>query len=371
MSFFRPQDKMILMNSNEDMGGYGLPFKSMDTPLLIRMRDECGISIVEEQIYWHDIEKGIGQYDWTLPDKQVKRVRDAGLRLLLCAPVTVPTCLPVDWYWKTKEGYVGYFGLSFWKDEAQQYELEFIKKVIERYSDSETHVIYHGFLGGECIMPNHPSFYDDAALANFRARYGANTAPNYGPPHTPEYPQERSFALDERTTEWLRDAVIKHHLLIQEPFKAQFNEVWDDAQPMIAKQSEANGNSAQYALHKAYTEKWPDVEQWLLMYTYFGNGEWSASEIERLRDDFNCKVIVEANYCEGLWSPPPTVVTAIEKKFQGQIVCPLHPFRGHTEMEPKMMAVIKWANDLWTTPGLLENTPPEIREQWNTIGWTE
>jgi hypothetical protein len=335
------------MNSNEEIGGYGLQFISMGTKQLIEMRDKCGIEVVQEQVYWHDIEKTRGSYDWSLPDKQVNRVINAGLRLILCAPITVPMCLPNDWYWRTQAGWITNSGLSFWHEEAQQYELDFIKRLIDRYSDSNINIIYHGFLGGESVMPNYPSFYDPEAIKDFKSRYGKDAIPAHGPANTPKSPQAISFSLDANTKSWLRDAVVKHHLFMQEPFKNRSNEVWDDLQPVIGNQSEANGNFAQYDIHTAYKDKWPDTEQWLLMYTYFGNGQWSADQIEKLRNDFDCKVIVEANYVEGLRDDPHTYDLAIEKGFQGQIVCPLHPFREHKIMEPWMFEQIKIANNKW------------------------
>jgi hypothetical protein len=116
----------------------------------------------------------------------------------------------------------------------------------------------------------------------------------------------------------------------------------------------ANGNFAQYDIHKAYTEEWPNVEQWMLMYTYFGNGPDSMQDVDRIRTEFNCKVIVESNYCEGLRDPPPTYQTAIEKGFRGQIICPLHPFRAHKQMEPWMWEIIKVANTAWKSSRIQE-----------------
>ena len=340
MSFLRSEDRMILMNSNAEMGGYGLKFTSMDTPDLKRVRDECGVTVAEEQVYWHDVEKTRGQYDWSLPDRQVDRVLKAGLRLILCTPISVPKCLPKEWYWMEKGKRSNQFShLSFWHADAQNYQRAFIEKIIERYSGDDVHVIFHGFLGGESVMWNSPGFFDVAAIADFKARYGADEMPVVGLP-------KDAFPLSPETREWLSDAVVRHHVFMQEAFMKQHNEVWDDLQPNIAKQSEANGGFAQYAIHEAYKEKWPDVEQWLLMYTYWSNGPQSAGEIDRLITDFGCKVIVEANYCEGL---PRTTELAIAKGFHGQIVCPLHPFRAHTSMEPWMYGVIKEACDLWKT----------------------
>jgi hypothetical protein len=338
MSFLLDSEYMILMNSNADIGGYGLPFISMDANQLKRVKDETGITVAEEQIYWHDIEKTRGQYDWRLPDKQVKRVQDAGMRLILCAPITIPHHLPDDWFWKDERGNIVRHGLSFWNAEAQDYQREFIKKVIERYSGPDTSVIFHGFLGGESVMHNHPAFFDNAAIANFKQRYGSHAMPVVG---------GAPFPLSPETREWLRDVVVNHHLFMQEAFRHQFNEVWDDLQPLIATQSEANGNFAQYDIHAAYSKTWPDVEQWMLMYTYFGNGPDSIAEVRRIVHDHNCKVIVEANYCEGLRDTPHTYDLAIEEGFRGQIVCPLHPFRAHKIIEPWMYEVIKSANDAW------------------------
>jgi hypothetical protein len=206
-------------------------------------------------------------------------------------------------------------------------------------------------------MTNQPGFFDLCALDDFRQRYGADRKP-YAAPATPRphpgYPFPMPFMLDDNTRAWLYDAAIRHHLFMQEPFRAQFNEVWDDLQPVIGSQSEANGNLVQYDLHKAYRETWPDTEQWLLMYTYFGNGPWSAEYMAKVIKDWDCKVIVEANYCEGLVGTPSTTNLAIELGFDGQIVCPLHPFRSHRKMEPWMFDAIKIANEKWKNSRIRE-----------------
>jgi|WetSurSiteA1Bulk_404760.scaffolds.fasta_scaffold14787_3 hypothetical protein len=351
MSFLTKNDSMILMNSNQEIGGYGLPFISMDTNELARLRDECGFTVVQEQMYWHDVERQKGQYTWTLPDKQVERVKKAGMKLILCAPITVPTFFPDDWYWAMSNGAPMHSGLSFWNLEAQNYQRDFCQMVIDRYSADDVSVIFHGFLGGESVMYNHPAFYDPHAIRSFEQWYGAGQRPIAGGPlpsgQPADFGEPVPFALDYKTTPWFVDAIVKHHRMMQDVFRKPHNEVWDDLQPLIGQQSQANGNFAQPDIHLAYSIGWPDVEQWLLMYTYFGNGPKNADIIDGYREKYGCKVIVEANYCEGLILPPPTYITAIEKGFDGQIVCPLHPFRGHKTVEPWMIEAMKKANDAW------------------------
>jgi hypothetical protein len=335
MSFFTKEDKIILMNCNADMGGWNLKWYSMDTDEIKSVRDRCGVTVGLEQIYWHDIEKSPGVYNWSLPDRQVKRNLDAGMRLILCTPFSVPTCLPQDWYWKSPYPCQDHLGLSFWHPEAQEYERDFLEKVIARYSGADVHVIFHEFLGGEQVMWNMPSFYDKMALADFKEKYGGE--PVVGSP-------KDAFPLSPETREWLREKIIEHFIFMQPVFMKQHNEIWMDLQPNIAFQSEANGNFARYDIHKAYLETFPDAEQWLMMYTHWGNGPAHAENVQMFMRDFGCKVIVEANYCEGLAETAPL---AIESGFQGQVVAPLHPFREHKTMEPWMYDVIKGAYDLW------------------------
>lgn len=330
---------MILMNCNDKCGAWGLKWISLKQSDLRRIRDQCGVTVVEEQIYWNQVEKKRGSYDWSISDRQVNRVLGAGMKLIMCVPMAIPGGLPNEWYWKGKGGGINKSGLSYWNADAQAYQRAFVERVIERYSGPGISFIYHGFLGGESAMWNNPVFFDDAALADFKQKYG-------GTPEAADSTADPPFALSPNTKEWLRDGVVSHHLFIQEPFMKQHNEVWDNLQPNIALQSEANGNYAQYDIHQAYKETWPDVEHWLLMYTYWNNGPWSAEQIDRLVEDFDCKVIVEANYCESL---PGTTELALDKGFFGQIVCPLHPFRNHARMEPWMYDAIKQAVNLWKT----------------------
>jgi len=344
MSFLKPTDSMILMNSNADIGGYGLTWYSMDTPELIRLRDECGFTVVEEQIFWHDVERLVGQYNWILPDKQVERVKRAGMKLILCAPDSVPSCLPPEWYLRYVGDTTSRNYLSIWNKEAQEYERNFLQEVIKRYGGADVSVIFHGFLGGESALENTATWFDHAALKDFEQKFGAGARPV---DYTPSGRQYDPGELAEPTKTWLRDAVVARHVFIQEAFVGQHNELWCDLQLLIAWQSQSNGNFAQPWIHKAYRERWPDAEQWLLLYTYWGNGPDNAVYVDKLRADFGCKVIVEANYCEGLRDQPSTVPAAIAKGFQGQIVCPLHPFRGHATNEPWMIEIMKRANDQW------------------------
>lgn len=333
---FFNDEYMIIQNSNATIGGYGFKYYDLDTPQLKLIKDNCGINVVQESVFWHDIEKSQGNYNWSLPDLQIGRVLNAGMKAMVCVPISVPKFFHDDWYWAKRGNKVDKLGLSFWNPEAQEYQRNFIKIFIERYKSPNVNMIFHGFLGGESVMWNDPGFYDVYAITDFKNKHS-------GLPETREAPQK----LIQPARDWLRDAVVQHHLFMQDAFVKQYNELWDALQPNIGLQSEANGNFAQYDIHKAYAETYPSATQYLLMYTYWSNGEWSANQINKIIKDFKCKVIVEANYCEGLAGTPSTTDLAIELGFHGQIVGPLHPFRGHKEIEPWMYEIMKVSNEKW------------------------
>jgi hypothetical protein len=340
--FLKPDEHMVLFNSNDDIGGYGLRFISHDEEGLRRIKDETGVGVASELVYWHAIEKEMGKYDWSLPDKQVNRCIKAGMRLLLCTPNTVPTCLPDEWYSHTSQGnrYQGI--LSFWHPDAEAYQQQFLQAMVNRYGCSDVNIVYHGFLSGESYLWNVPVYHDKAATQDYQKRFGIQGS-------IPEYENNK---LDQFMRDWISDAVVSHYLKMHEVLVGQFNEVWDSTQYIIALQSETNGNFARPAVLKAYRERWPEASIWLLQYTYWLNGKENADYVDDLLEKYDCKTIVEANYCEDL---ARTVEMAVlgglneksPERWHGQIVCPLHPYRGHRKMEPWMYQVIKEANDKW------------------------
>lgn len=341
--FLRNDEHFIAMNTNADVGGWGLPFVSMKTPELKRLREECGITVALEQIYWHKAERGFGEYSWAMSDMQVQRCLDAGMRVIMAAPFSIMGMPPREWVGKYADGRPMNDILSYWCPEAEEYRYRFLETLVERYSGPDVTIALHEFLGGEQYLWNHPMFYDDHAIRSFQRKHGSGTRPaDYHPPGP----------LEPQTKEWLREAVVQHNLLMQKALVGQHNEVWDCAQYNIALQSEANGNFARPDVIKAYRDEWPDATIWLLQYTYWGNGPDNAQRVDDLMEAYNCKTIVEANYCGGISTTTPLAIKGgfnwkNKEQWHGQIVSPLHPFGGQKELKPWMMEKMKWAVDTW------------------------
>lgn len=337
MSFLAENDRMIVMNSNEACRAYGLTYYSLSDVELKRLHEECGINVGLEQMYWSLTEPKFGQYDWSIADRQVERILRAGMKCILCTPMDTPSHLPSEWYWQTAQGHLLREGLSLWNADAQAYLIDFCQQCINRYSAHNVNVIYQNYLGGESVLHNVPCFFDTESRLAHQEAFGVD----------PRVEMSSPFILNPMTKEWLENRIIWHHLKLQGYFKTQFNEVWDALQPNIARQSWANGNYAQYNLHRVYTDTWPEIEQWIIFFTYFMHGGDILRDMHDLADHFPTKIVCEANYCEGLRDEPRTSTLAIKRGFRAQIVGPLSPWRQHTHMDEWMYDVIRIANEEW------------------------
>ena len=339
---------MVLYNVNEFVPMFGFNLIGMQTDALKRIRDGCGVSVDLELVYWHTVEKKIGEYDWATLDKQVKRNTDAGLRLMIMC-CGVPHCLPQKLYATTASGCAYQEILSFWNDDAIAYTQNYLQAVIDRYGGEDVTVIWHGFLGGEQYLWNAPVYYDTAARADWKAKYGDDIPKRGGGAH-----------LDPQMKEWLTQGIIKHQVAVHDVLIKQHNETWDATQYLIGLQSDSNGNFARFDVLSAYRDRWPDATRMVMQYTYLGNTVHGNSEVvDRLVTELDCKLVVEANYCGGLLGPPTNPVPSPHiildggfnkikpENWCGQVISPLHPFRGYKVMEPWMMTALKWAVDEW------------------------
>ena len=349
--FLRPQDHLIVYNVNEFVPMFGFRLVGMQEAELRRLREATGIAVALELTYWHTAEKAQGVYDWSTIDQQVSRCVNAGMRLILCAPIGVPHCLPASWYAQTQDGASYGQILSFWNPEAEAHTQRYLAALVQRYGGTDVTVIHHGFLGGEQYLWNAPVYHDAAAQASYQAWYGSNA-------RIPS--MLTGYKLQPEVKDWLQAGIVQHQLNMQAVLVGQHQEVWDATQFLVSLQSEANGNYARAAVLAAYRDQWPDTTRWLLQYTYWGNTMCGNTQVvDGLLNDYDCQTIVEANYCEGLLGPPtnpvPSPLLALQggfdklypERWRGQVISPLHPLRGHKELEPWMLDAMKWTVDTW------------------------
>ena len=308
------------MDLNSTMSIGSSPATPLKLDDLKRIKD-AGVNYCSQYYRWDTIERAMGQYDWNNTDEIVDKVLKAGMKCVLFGWHVPLQCAPEDWYARTQSGYPIREVLSYWNEEAQAYSRDFYSKVIQRYGSDNCLAAMSEYLCGECCLHNIPSYYDRAAIQDYERQYGGITN-------------------EENTKKWLQDAVVKHYLDTQEVFIHQHNEIWEELQWLIATQSVANGNFAQPEIQKACRERWPDVNYILLQYTYFMHGEPYFSYIRDLMKN-KITLIVEADYCTGLKNG--TTAIAIQHGASGQIVAPLHPFAGVTNMSEWMFDAIEKA----------------------------
>jgi hypothetical protein len=341
--FLKPDEHMIVMNTNAASGLHGMDWIDLTTRDLTRLREECGITVAHEYLYWNLIEVGKGQYDWGLADRQVKRCLDAGMRLIICSPISVPDSLDESLYAATFNGAPFKQILSFWNPVAREYQRNFLQTLIQRYGSSDVTIVYTGFLG-EHYLWNTPVYYDKAARDSYRQMYGV------------DLPSPRNDnTLSPEVEEWLAQGVVDHCLAMHEITVGQHNEVWDTTQHGIGIQSPHNGVYARPRVLEAYQRRWPDATRWLLQYTYWGHGPGNAAIVDDLLERYDCKTIVEAHYCKGLAGDPSTATHATEggihrknpERWCGQVVCPLHPFGDEKQLRQWMMDAMRNAVDIW------------------------
>lgn len=352
--FLKSDEHLLVMNSNEAAKVSGLPWKDLTTDQLRRIREECGVKVATEHIYWSLVEDKPGEYDWSLADKQVRRCRDAGLRLIISSPLSPPRSLPNRMYASYRNGSPFREILSFWNPESIEYEVNFLKTLVDRYSGPDVTIMYAGHIG-ESYLWNAPIYFDEAARADFSSKYTGDL-------------EDHSLEVTPELRDWIADGVVNHCLALQEVLVEQHNEVWDPTQYIIAMQSVHNGVFARPQVLKAYQERWPDATRWLLQYTYWMHGPDNTAVVDEALEKYDCLMAVEADYCRGLASDPSTAQLAVEgginkknpERWRAQVVCPLHPFGKEKELKPWMMEAMKNAVETWQ--GAVDNNPVRAPE---------
>jgi len=139
---------------------------------LYRQMREAGVRTAFERLYWDDVEKRPGVYDWSKTDATVERCLAADIKVLMRVGDDAPQFFPDDWYmrdargtlWRNHNGYGGddwYTLLSPWCVEAQIAEREFLLKCIDRYAGRTVQLYAGGPHGGEVILPGMIPCYCD------------------------------------------------------------------------------------------------------------------------------------------------------------------------------------------------------------------
>jgi hypothetical protein len=335
MTFMRSdEDFLILMNLNVSMMGT-ISFYKVNLSDLIRCH-QAGIRTVLEYPGWNIIEPEKGVYDFSSVERTLDINRSVGMKTIFSIPeFTYPAWMPDEWFAKNIKGEIERRYFSMWNVEAQDYLHNYCKFFIDNFDAPDVLFIFAEGENGENILPTLPSFYDDAALMDYRSKYGSDAVPDIT--YLTTYPQ---------TKEWLGKKALDHFMMTERFFYPHKHEIWDMKQWLYNQWSEATINYIQPELMALYRTFWKDANIVLLQYTYFdeAHGAGNVTYVDNLKDKIPCDVIVEAHFCSGLRSTTPR---AIAKGFRGQIICPTHPMSGRNSIDMQMIDDIRWSCDTW------------------------
>ena len=338
--FLADNEHVIVMNIPDKK--WGVPFNLDDYK---RLRDEAGVTVIHDYIYWDQIEKKSKhpRRDWEIVEGQVKMARDAGMKVMFMSPISVPRYLNPDWY-SAYLDYSPYMGiLSFWNMEARRYQQDFLQEFMDRFTADDVTICYTGYLG-EHYLWNTPVYGDRAAVEAWEKKVGKSTK---------LATQGTETEITQELREFIRDGVVDHLCAMQDILVKQHNETYDTTQPGIANQSLFNGSFAQPDVFKAYQERYPTADRFYISYTYWACGHGNGAVIDKMMEETGTQLIVEAAFCEGLagQSPEMAIEGGYHKKnphlWRGQVVAPLHRFTGHKHLEPWMLEAIKRAINVW------------------------
>jgi hypothetical protein len=293
---------------------------------------DVGIRTAHEQPAWQTIEPSKGGYNFDYLDGMINTNREAGLKTLFqFSGWRVPYWMPNEWRARRKDGVYEIDMLSMWNEEAQQHSDNVYRLLDEHYWEDKDVAFFLGeWQGGEGALPPTECLYDEAALEDYRNKYGTSAVPDLT---TPE------------TTKWAGDKVIEHFLRKATILYPKFHEIWNEQQHLMDTWNKSFINYVQPDILRTYRESFPEACIVLFQATYYDSShkEDNVVFVDQMRFTYNCETIVEAMYCKGL---PTTTPKAIAQKFRGQVVRPAFE-DGATSLEDWMVNNIRDSNNLW------------------------
>ena len=346
MSYIAPDDFIAII----DYAGIYGPESQYAPDDLLKLRD-AGIQTVMTYLNWHTIETAPGVYDWSGVDAVVTGIREAGLKAIVWDYLfQIPYFLPESWYQRDRDGValrkLGELdsqwdipdfraaALSYWNPDAWDYHLGFIERSCEHFDMPGVMCLNNAPANGEGLLQGTPGgyFYDNAALASFRAHVGDKTAiPGRAVPGTP-------------TLDWLRATIIPAQLETQRIFVRYFGEYWTLLHHAF-ETIPATGNWLLDDLYDTLRAELAPAEHWGLCCTVFREGEmrglWGPEyDVKR----HGVKMLVAAEGPDGL---NRNTDKAIAMGMRGMFCGPLAPYMGHTRMEEWMLQAIRDSLRKW------------------------
>ena len=334
MSFLKDDEFIILVILNPRTADY---IKDMYVPTVDDRKRfiDVGMQSVIEYPMWSLINPKPTVYDWNEIEMRLKVNRAAGMKtIFLSAGWLLPNWIPSGWRAKHQNGVAEPEMLSMWNEEAQEYSDGFYHKLVDNFGAEDVLFMWGEFQGGEGIYPSDPSFYDDAALADYRKVYGSSAYPDI---------------KNSETLDWFGKKAIEYSLRKQRILYPQHQEIWNSQQLLMDIWAKGFGNFVIPETFQAFRDEWPDGDLIFSQFTYFDPAHYEIPNeafVDRIKNDYNAKVIVEAHYAQGLKDTTPK---AIAKGFRGQMCGPVHHQSGYnSRVEQWMYDEIGKAHLLWS-----------------------
>jgi len=342
MRFMKDNEFLLLMVHNPPRGRGDVNGERWYT---LTLEDRCrlfdvGIRTASEQPSWREVEPEKGEYNFDYMDDIVHMNREAGLKTSFGVPFTIlPDWIPNEWKGLGKDGiYIDanehMSVLSFWNNEAQEYLDNYIRLLLDRYSEEDIAFRFEEYQGGEGAYPPAPSFYDPPALEDYKRIYGSFAVPEL---------------TDPDTLDWFGKKIIEHFVRLSKILYPKHKEVWNDMQYLMDTDgphgTKAFGNFVQTDILREYRRLWPDDSIVLLQYTYYDEAHKhdNVLYVDMLREEIRCEVIVEAMYCKGLAITTPK---AIAQGFRGQVVWACNAL-DQTALQDWEVNAIRDSHNLW------------------------
>jgi len=335
MSFMASNEFLLLLDAQ--------PFWSLWYPYYLTLQNkmdlrEAGIQTVHGELYWPRSEPVRGEYDFSDFDRLLRINRAAGMKTKVNIPGGVPAWMSDEWMLKKEDGStkagerkMPIRFISFWNEEAQEYCENYLKDVIERYHAPDVLFNYGEFQDGEGMLPCAPFFYDDFAVMDYKEKYGSKAYPNIN---------------TQETRDWLQVAVIKRVIRAYKIIN-KHNEIWNHQQLLMDDFAKTYVNYAQKDIMRACKKTFPNSNLVLEQDTYWDGAhtERHRNYVDEIKEEFQCDVIVEAMWPQGL---PITTPASIAKGYRGQVIgvsaqsiLPIH------SLESWILNNIKEAHNQW------------------------
>ena len=327
MAFIGDNEHILLMDfPNINYEHPAWPMHKDDVKLCF----DAGLRTATQFVWWSDIERHKGQYDFANLEEGMFRILNSGMKLLLYTYQYPPSFFQEDWYLHGQDG--GRIPvLSLWNEEAQEYEHSFIRMLIERYKGNNILFINSLQRDGETVLPVAPAFYDPHAIAAHKRWTGL------------DIPDQNSGS----TWNWFRQSVLDTVINQQTVFLEgqEHREIWQAYHRMIF--HKWTGNQFITDIYKAERDTWKDtIDINVVQFTYTPHGQTYYNLIHKDIQDWKLKVWGGAEYCSGVVT---STNIGLRNGLRGLVCAPVYP-QSKRRVEPWMLDNLRIAIEKWKKP---------------------